>query len=215
MLPDAPPVNDPVPPLSLRAFAQASGSTAAGRVLRGQTVKTCSVDGCGKNPFWFGLCSRHYRDTLDPNRVIVRRKSKPPEQRLWDHVDITPGCWWWKGGTTPEGYGKFAVTHDRAVMAYRYIYELCVGPIPDGYHLDHLCRNPNCVNWAHVEPVTPKENYLRGFGVGALNARKTHCKYGHEFSTDNTYSKPGRPSERNCRKCRADYQRKRRAEGKQ
>jgi hypothetical protein len=66
--------------------------------------------------------------------------------------------------------------------------------------LDHLCRNKACVNPAHLEPVTNRENVLRGVGLSAENARKTHCKRGHPLSGDNVVvSKGGR--KRRCVAC--------------
>jgi hypothetical protein len=62
---------------------------------------------------------------------------------------------------------------------------LLVGPIPEGKQLDHLCRNRACINPEHLEPVTAKENILRGESFSAKNARKTHCIHGHELSGDN------------------------------
>src|SRR3546814_19356891 len=50
----------------------------------------------------------------------------------------------------------------RTRQAHRISYELCVGPIPEGMELDHLCRVRRCVNPAHMEPVTHRENVLRG-----------------------------------------------------
>jgi hypothetical protein len=35
------------------------------------------------------------------------------------------------------------------------------GPVPEGLELDHLCRNPPCVNPAHLEPVTHQQNMQR------------------------------------------------------
>ena len=40
-----------------------------------------------------------------------------------------------------------------------------VGSIPDGLHLDHLCRVPACVNPEHLEPVTLAENNRRAAAV--------------------------------------------------
>jgi hypothetical protein len=73
------------------------------------------------------------------------------------------------------------------------------GPIPDGLHLDHLCKVRNCVRPSHLEAVTPRENVMRSDGVASLNARKTHCKRGHPFSGRNLYVRPN--GERACRKC--------------
>lgn len=94
------------------------------------------------------------------------------------------GCWIWRGPDKGNGYGRF-----KRGSAHRASYEAFVGQIPQGLHLDHLCRNPMCINPGHLEPVTPKENVLRGFGVTALNARKTECKYGHPFTPENTIIK--------------------------
>jgi hypothetical protein len=89
--------------------------------------------------------------------------------------------------------------------AHRWSYEHFVGPIPEGLHIDHLCRVRRCVNPDHLEPVTPKENYLRGEGPTARNSTKTHCKYGHKFDKSNTSVYGGR---RHCNECGRRRQRK-------
>lgn len=86
-------------------------------------------------------------------------------------------------------------------MAYRVAYELLVGAIPDGFQLDHLCRNRACVNPAHLEPVTQAVNKARG-----ERAMKTHCPKGHPYSGSNLIrEKTGRK----CRICHAANQRAR------
>jgi HNH endonuclease len=69
--------------------------------------------------------------------------------------------------------------------AHRVAYEMWFGPIPDGLVIDHLCRNRACVNPAHMEPVTHRENLLRGTGASARQAAKKTCIRGHEFDVRN------------------------------
>lgn len=89
------------------------------------------------------------------------------------------GCWEWAGSRQHDGYG--VIRRDKtADMAHRLMYERSKGPVPDGMHLDHLCRNPWCVNPDHLEAVPPRVNILRGVGASAVNAKRIKCKHGHE-----------------------------------
>ena len=107
-----------------------------------------------------------------------------------------------------SGYGVFAITSLKSMLAHRFSYELLVGPIAPGLELDHLCRVRACCNPAHLEPVTPLENFRRGYAIAAINARKTHCKHGHEFSPENTYVYTGKQgTSRICRECRSTKKR--------
>jgi hypothetical protein len=81
----------------------------------------------------------------------------------------------------------------KRTFIYRSEYERVVGPIPDGYVIDHLCQNPNCWEPTHLEAVTRGENTRRWFAL------QTHCKNGHEFTPENTYLYRG--IHRMCRTC--------------
>jgi len=80
-------------------------------------------------------------------------------------VDQETGCWYfdcqWESG---NGYKKVSIA-GRAWMAHRAVYEVLVGPIPEGHVLDHLCRDRGCCNPYHLEPVTQAENVRRGEAV--------------------------------------------------
>jgi hypothetical protein len=107
-------------------------------------------------------------------------------------------CHIWKGKPEGQGYGvitRGGVTH----KAHRWRYLREVGPIPDGYTLDHLCRVKLCTNPEHMEPVSHRTNVLRGVGPTAANAAKTHCKHGHPLSGENL--RINAKGQRICREC--------------
>lgn len=106
------------------------------------------------------------------------------------------GCWLWTAATKEGDYGSF-FNGRRVVKAHRFSYERKYGPIPAGLVLDHKCRVHCCVNPAHLEAVTNKENLRRGEGQTGRH-RWTHCKNGHEFTPENTFIRPN-----GCRACRA------------
>ena len=122
--------------------------------------------------------------------------------RLQAKVDVTDDCWLWTGTTDIGGYGRIWIPELHATQpAHRVVYEYLVGPVPTDLVLDHLCRVRHCVRPDHLEPVTQRENILRG-DLPDLNKAKgaavTHCKRGHEYTAENTYIHHGR---RTCRTC--------------
>ena len=111
------------------------------------------------------------------------------------------GCWLWTASTNQAGYGTF-YAGGGSMLAHRWSHTHFKGLIPQGLVIDHLCSTPSCVNPDHLEPVTQRENLLRGDTFQAKNAAKTHCKHGHEFSAENTITTVRRTgTERNCRAC--------------
>lgn len=133
-------------------------------------------------------------------------------ERFWALADRRDpnGCWRWMGSLTDRKYGLFRINGKRH-RAHRIAFELaCGAAIPDGLVIDHLCRNPSCVNPAHLEVVTQQINTLRGDTIIAKQVARTHCVHGHEFTADNLIPRPGNPRRRDCRACaRARVLRKR------
>lgn len=109
-------------------------------------------------------------------------------------------CLVWAGHKDPFGYGC-VTRHKKTLRVHRLVYKLIKGKIPKKKVLDHLCRNTSCANPDHLEPVTDRENLMRGQGLAAQYAKRTHCKNGHEFNKANTYHEPSKRS-KNARRCR-------------
>jgi len=84
----------------------------------------------------------------------------------------------------------------RTVMAHRYAYELAEGPIPAGLQLDHLCRVRECVQVAHLEPVTHRENVIRG---DTFKGDQDTFGCGHARTAANT--RTSRQPGGRCREC--------------
>lgn len=183
------------------------------------TCKTKPVHGQGRCRSCYNRAAR--AGELGPTRKAART---PIKERMQARVTVDPGGCWLMGGRLRNGYALIRDAEGRQRDAHRVVYEEYVGPIPEGLQLDHVCHtldkdcaggtscpHRRCVNPAHLEPVTQRENALRGVSFSAANAAKTHCANGHEYTPENTYYRT--PTHRVCRICnnaayRAYYRRK-------
>jgi hypothetical protein len=125
------------------------------------------------------------------------KKASGTLERFWARVDKTDGCWSWMGRKDREGYGRFDAGGQNK-LAHRFAYEAMIGEIPRDLTIDHLCRNRECVNPTHMEPVTSEENVRRA----ASNPGRTHCINGHERTPENRYRRPGLSY---CKPCNRIY----------
>jgi len=132
--------------------------------------------------------------------------SRTPEKRFWAKVEKTETCWLWTAGRDRYGYGQFWFA-GRHVGAHGFAYQLLVGPVPDGLQIDHCCRVRHCVNPAHLEPVTCRENLMRGDTPAARHVAKTHCPQGHPLVPGNLVPFQLRRGHRECLTCRRERDR--------
>ncbi len=128
------------------------------------------------------------------------------EARFWSHVDRRGDdeCWPWTANTDRDGYGLFKVAKLNW-PAHRWGYHHFVQPVPGHMTIDHVwawgCTMKRCVNFLrHIEVVPGRVNTIRGNGICAINARKTHCKRGHAFTPSNTLIRTD--GSRYCRTCK-------------
>jgi HNH endonuclease len=164
-----------------------------------------------------------FADQVIRGQRRARAVKMPLRERLERRTEYVGDCFIWTGKTGSNGYGAITISVDgrrKCRALHRVSYEEFIGPIPDGYQVDHACHSdnpeacpgrPNCLhilcwNPEHLRAVTRLEN-MQGRksqpGWLARNGRrKTHCKRGHEFTPENTYVPPNNPYAQVCKECR-------------
>jgi len=111
-------------------------------------------------------------------------------------------CWEWSGRRNAAGYSLLRIAGE--FYAHRVFYRYLIGAIPEGYEVDHLCKNRCCCSPFHLEAVSPTVNRQR------RDDSFTHCRRGHEFTPDNTLLKvkDSGAFQRKCRACNRERARK-------
>src|ERR1051325_8127712 len=94
--------------------------------------KVVSSDGLADGTQSCGCIKREQTRTM---------RFRPIMERFWSFVaQDAAGCWLWTGSCNRKGYAKFNDGKRNGVLAHKFSYMHFVGPIPEGYELDHLCR---------------------------------------------------------------------------
>src|SRR5882672_5544771 len=105
------------------------------------------------------------------------------ESRLARMTRKTDSCWHWLGAKNLKGYGQI-FKDGKIELAHRVYFEKAFGHIPKERELNHLCKTPGCVNPAHLEAVTHKQNMAYSYEP-SWNPLKERCKHGHPLSGKN------------------------------
>lgn len=139
--------------------------------------------------------------SMEPLVDRLRRRSE----------ETDAGCWVRQGARDRHGY-PFIKVRGKMRLGHRVSYEQHVGPIPDGYEVDHLCFERACVNPDHLEAVTPEVNIDRARKAGRLGIKRsdwTTCVHGHPLSGSNlyVYRAPSGREHFHCRACRREHAR--------
>jgi hypothetical protein len=122
------------------------------------------------------------------------------EDGFWSRVDKSGGpdaCWPWLGAVNAKGYGRRHL-RGRLTLAHRAAHLFSKGEIPEGFTVDHLCRNRRCQNPLHLEAVPHRVNLLRGNTITAKSAATVACPRGHAYDVSNTAHRSGH---RVCKTC--------------
>ncbi len=171
----------------------------------------CEIPGCGPTDrlirgMW---CNKHYFRWRTHGHPLLTREGFPNDL-LFKTEQRDDGCI--LHTNKPDWYGYPKVTYEgRTTSAHLAVWKHFVGPLRQGYQIDHICHDPDvctagdkclhrrCVNISHLKMVPALENSMRSNSPSALNSRKTHCKRGHPFDEENTYLIPS--GGRACRAC--------------
>lgn len=176
--------------------------------------RTCTIDGCDREHEARGYCNSHYQRWYKYGDPL--HQFPTVEERFWARADQSGGpdaCWPWLGTLHSSGRTGYGWTGKE--LAHRQAYRYAVGSIPAGHELDHTCHTAAalagecegnacahrlCVNPAHLEPVTHRENALRGMAPGSITFRTNECQRGHRLEGANLYVVP-RTGARRCLAC--------------
>jgi hypothetical protein len=126
-------------------------------------------------------------------------------QRVEQLREDQGGCWAWLGTKNDDGYGRTRI-NGRTYTVHRLVYEHFHGAVPDGAEVCHTCDVRHCVRPSHLFAASHADNIRDAKEKGRMrggNYGRTHCHRGHEFTPENTTTRPN--GARLCKTCRAEW----------
>lgn len=149
-------------------------------------MKTCSIEGCGRDLYARDWCEMHYArwrrkgDTSKANTGVPLERAEIVA-RFDANVVKTETCWLWKGAINGAGYGTMSL-NGKPVFTHRLSWELFRSePIGDKFVL-HICDVKTCVNPSHLFSGSQADNIAdmirkgRKRSVGAKGTKHHKCR---------------------------------------
>jgi hypothetical protein len=108
--------------------------------------------------------------------------TRPIEERFWEKVKKTSGCWEWTAARNNRGYGMLGNSlgvKKKMILAHHVSFELANGKVPKGMWVLHRCDNPGCVNPAHLflgdNTVNVNDMHRKGRGWGGIGPETAYA----------------------------------------
>ena len=138
-----------------------------------QPNRTIGMRRCAHCGVEFAVTTKHpnvkHCSHLCGNQAVRHAPIRPVEERFWEKVQKTDGCWLWTGATIAAGYGELAVGQPRKPLrAHRLSWEMHHGPIPEGLLVLHHCDVRNCVRPEHLFLGTHQDNMADAYAKGRM-----------------------------------------------
>lgn len=147
---------------------------------------------------WRAIPDHPGYEVSDQGRVLSRRlhRGDPGPRLLRPRIDSV-------------GYARVHLRGENPTPArvHRLVLAAFVGPLPKGHVTRHLNGDKTDNRLENLAYGTHLENSIDTVDHGQnVNASKTHCIHGHEFTPENTYISPNyttqsRRTYRACRTC--------------